>query len=505
MNTALRSSLSCLTALLLSLRAAFGQPGSVDFSFHPPSDLRSIRSIAVQLDGKIVAAGEFDPSRGQATLVRLNPDGSPDPSFQTGTGADAIVHRVALLPDGKILIGGGFTSYAGQPRRGIARLNRDGSLDQSFATGSGAEGEVNGIAVQADGRTIIVGQFLSVDGVARAHAARLRADGSLDGTFVPPVLGGEGGSAPSAAVFDTLALPDHKVIISGSFAVVDGVGQTGVARLLPDGRRDPAFVPPLYTASVAALARQSDGSFVTVGDFWGSPDVGVSRLTADGALDPSFSSGICCASEDPMVYATVVQEDGRILVSGRNFHGSSGEVPDYFQSGVVRLNERGNPDPTFRSGAGFPAFGDFIALALQDDGKVLVGGSFAAEGFLPLPGIFRLNNDESSGSIKFAAASFVATEKDGAATILVRRTGGTRGRVSVHYSTTPGTAQPGQDYQPRSGQLVFEDGESLKTFTIPLRADRLRPEAGTVTLVLRQPKGGAGLGSPQEAVLTITE
>jgi hypothetical protein len=77
--------------------------------------------------------------------------------------------------------------------------------------------------------------------------------------------------------------------------------------------------------------------------------------------------------------------------------------------------------------------------------------------------------------------------------------------VRVHFSTDPGTAEPGRDYQPRSGQLVFEDGENLKTFTIPIRADADREGAETVRLLLRRPHGGAVLGVPSEAVLTITD
>jgi uncharacterized delta-60 repeat protein len=500
-TTALFPCFFCLAVVLLSPLAASAQPGTVDASFRPPADLRDIRSIVVQLDGKIVAAGDLALNREKAALARLNPDGSLDPSFQTGAGANGSILHVALQSDGTLLIGGAFTTYDGRARRSIARLKSDGSLDLSFAPGAGVEGGVTGIAVRPDGKIVIVGGFSSVDGVARAHVARLNADGSVDRSFAPLALGDGGGGSPGVALYDTLALPDNKVIIGGSFAFVGGVEQTGVARLRPDGSRDPGFVAPFYPSSVFALARQADGFILTVGDFWSSPGVGIARLTVDGAQDEDFYNDICCAADDPMVHGVVIQEDGKILVCGRNFH--VGQRPT--QSGVVRLHAHGNEDLTFYSRVSLPAFGDYNTLALQDDGKVLVGGSFLGQGLVPLAGILRLNNDESAGFIKFAAAGYTVNEIDGAATITVRRSGGTRGQVSVHYSTDPGTASPGRDYQPRSGQLVFEDGENLKTFTIPIRADNDSEGAETVRLLLRQPHGGAVLGSPSESVLTITD
>ncbi len=497
-TSALFPCFSCLAVLLLSPLAASGQPGTVDLSFRPPADLTGVRSIVVQLDGKIVAGGEFDPMRGRAALARLNPDGSPDPSFRTGAGANGPISRVALQSDGRILIGGAFTAYDGQVRRSLARLGADGSLDASFASGTGADGEVTGIAVQPDGKVVIVGGFSSVNGVARMRVARLHANGSVDTAFVPPALG-DGGAGPGVNLYDTLALPGNEVIIGGSFAFVAGVEQTGVARLNADGSRDATFVPPFFSASVAGLTRQSDGFILAVGDFWGSPGVGVTRLMPNGEPDSGFGSGICCASDDPMVSDVVVQEDGRILVCGRNFH--IGE--DSTQWGVVRLDAQGNADLSFSSGSSLPPFSEYSTLALQDDGKVLVGGAFIGQYRLPVTGILRLNNDESAGFIKFASAGYVVNERDGAATITVRRSGGTRGQVTVHYSTDAGTAEPGRDYQPRSGQLVFGDGENLKTFTIPIRADNDSEGAETVRLLLRQPRGGAVLGVPNEALLTI--
>ncbi len=88
---------------------------------------------------------------------------------------------MAVQADGKIVIGGGFISVNGAPRKYIARLNTDGSVDTGFNIGRGANRPVTAVAVQTDGKIIIAGQFTIVNGVLRNRIARLNADGSVDG------------------------------------------------------------------------------------------------------------------------------------------------------------------------------------------------------------------------------------------------------------------------------------------------------------------------------------
>ena len=142
----------------------------------------------MQADGKIVVGGAFNSMGGQTRngIARLNPDGSLDTSFDPNANRE--VDSLAVQADGKLVVGGAFSSIGGQPRNDIARLNPDGSLDATFdpnvteTTGTGA---VEALAVQADGKIVVGGVFTSVDGQTRNNIARLNPDGSLDACFDP--------------------------------------------------------------------------------------------------------------------------------------------------------------------------------------------------------------------------------------------------------------------------------------------------------------------------------
>lgn len=125
-----------------------------------------------------------------------------------------------MQPDGKILVGGGFISYNGTQRLRIVRINANGSLDATFNPGTGASGGfVSAIALQGDGKIVIGGGFTSYNGVARSKIARLNADGSLDTTFNP---GGGAAGLVSAVELQ----PGGKILIGGSFQTYNGVSAT---------------------------------------------------------------------------------------------------------------------------------------------------------------------------------------------------------------------------------------------------------------------------------------
>jgi uncharacterized delta-60 repeat protein len=133
-----------------------------------------VRVIVLQPDGKILIAGEFEALHNTRFkgIARLNPSGTVDAGFNPGAGVDRTVETIAVQKDGKILIGGDFTSVDGVPRDHLARLNPDGSLDSAFdPRGFGAG--VRKVLVQPDGRILVAGQFTSVEGVSRAKLARL--------------------------------------------------------------------------------------------------------------------------------------------------------------------------------------------------------------------------------------------------------------------------------------------------------------------------------------------
>src|SRR5262249_42015449 len=108
-----------------------------------------------------------------------------------------------------------------------------------------------------------------------------------------------------------------------------------------------------------------------------------------------------------------------------------------------------------------------------------------------------------AGLLQFAAPTFNVVENQGMASITVTRSNGSSGSVSVNYSTSNGSATAGSDYTATSGVLTFADGETSKTFTIPIINDNAVENAETVILTLSNPSGGASLTSPATATLSI--
>src|SRR5262249_10837638 len=116
-------------------------------------------------------------------FARLNPNGSIDQTFNPTASADFSVSAVAPLLDGKILIGGDFTKVNGVTRNRVARLWPDGTLDLSFDPGQGPNTHVGVILPQVDGRVILGGFFAAIDAQERNYFGRLNSDGTLDTTF----------------------------------------------------------------------------------------------------------------------------------------------------------------------------------------------------------------------------------------------------------------------------------------------------------------------------------
>jgi uncharacterized delta-60 repeat protein len=150
--------------------------GTLDVSFNPGTGANGdVLACVLQLDGKIIVGGNFANYNGTArnNIARLNADGTLDTSFNPGTGANDDVETISLQSDGKIIIGGHFFSYNGTARKKIARLNTDGTLDAGFNPGTGADWIIYSSTIQPDGKIIIGGVFTSYNGIGRNRIARL--------------------------------------------------------------------------------------------------------------------------------------------------------------------------------------------------------------------------------------------------------------------------------------------------------------------------------------------
>ncbi len=377
--------LSLLTVALSSrvfVPAGLAQSPLPD-SFNPGADGQVI-CLALQSDGRILVGGAFTKLGGQSrtNLGRLNADGTLDTSFNPGAGGVtyAFVQCLAVQADRKIVVGGYFTTLDGQSRTNIGRLNADGTLDTSFDPGAGPDGyPVVCLAVQSDGRIVVGGNFTTMGGQSRTNIGRLNADGTLDTSFNPGAGGG---------VFSLALQADGEILVGGYFTTLGGQNRSNLGRLNADGTLDTSFnsgAGGVSYASVQSLAVQSDGRIVVGGNFTtvgGQSRNSIGRLNADGTLDTSFNPG-AAGPYYPEVTSLALQADGKILVGG-NFSTLGGQS----RTNIGRLNADGTFDPSFNPGAG----GGVSSLALQADGEILVGGYFDTLGGQSRKNIGRLNN-----------------------------------------------------------------------------------------------------------------
>lgn len=334
-----------------------------------------VNAVAVQSDGKVGVGGTFTHVNGvtRNVMARLNADGTVDTEFLqglSGINGAGNVKTVAVQSDGKLLIGGTFTNVIGVARNSLARLHADGTLDTGFLNGlDGANERVYSLAVQRDGKVVIGGEFSSVNGVARNHMARLQADGTLDRAFL------EGLSGPDGVVHSLAVQSDGKIVIAGNFSSVNGVARyaVGLARLNADGTLDTGFLEGLSgpNGQVDSLAVQSDGKVLIGGDFHsvnGEPRVGIARLNADGTLAPGFPAALFVYTSAE-VHAIAMQSDGKIVIGG-----SFGGIDPMVWYSLARLNADLTLDRAFLDGLPRGLQGDVHSLAVQPDGKVVIGG-----------------------------------------------------------------------------------------------------------------------------------
>ncbi|MFO0398403.1 MAG: delta-60 repeat domain-containing protein, partial [Sphingobacteriia bacterium] len=342
--------------------------GSLDNAVFTPTGTGlndQINALALQPDGpvvKVLIGGDFTTHNesGRNRIARLNPNGSMDAGFNPVIGADREISTLYAQPDGKVLIGGWFSSYNGTSRKNIARLNADGNLDASFNPGAGANSQVFSIALQPDGKMLIEGGFSSYNNTPRNRIARLNADGSLDTGFNP-------GSSLNGAVSALAPQPDGKVLIGGNFTSYSGTPRNRIARLNADGSLDTSFDPGTGTNNeVSEIILQPDGKMFIAGIFTsynGTFRNRLARLNIDGSLDTSFNPGV---ATDDFVLELVVQHDGKVLIGGRltSYNGTA-------RKNIARLSSDGTLDESFNPGVGMN--GLVRALVLQPDGKVLIG------------------------------------------------------------------------------------------------------------------------------------
>ena len=195
-------------------------------------------------------------------------DAPPKSAFGDGTGVNGDVRAVVVQPDGKIVIGGKFSEVNGVPRNNLARLNADGSLDRSFADKEvqGVNGQVSALALQPGGGIIVGGLFTQAAEFETMNLARYNADGTIDRNFGGLLNGAPG---TNGEVLALAVQADGKILVGGNFSTAFGQQRRSIARLNTDGTLDGILTDKnaMLNGAVKALATASDDSGIAGGMF----------------------------------------------------------------------------------------------------------------------------------------------------------------------------------------------------------------------------------------------
>jgi uncharacterized delta-60 repeat protein len=401
------------------------------------------RAVLVQSDGKIVAAGE---GLHDFVLARYNSDGTLDSSFGTGGKVETLfvanqadsAFALAIQPDGKIVAVGdtGVSSFSGTVFA-VARYNTNGTLDTTF--GPSHNGLVTttllcndvarAVVIQPDGKIVVAGQTAASSSPLSDGLVRYNTDGTLDTSF------GQGGIITLAVVpgasqwflsvtvetVNVNGVPTTEIVASGN--VNSNPQGTVIARFAPNGTLDSSFgsggtvilqtANPLYKVG-GGLMIQADGKILDVGfaqNPQGATDSALGRFNVDGSLDTSFNPsgptpGLLDLGIAGIGRSLALQSDGKIIVGG------SGSASTLL---LARLNGAdGSFDTTFGTngvvqqtltGSPFAA-----SIALQPDGKIVTLGTASGSGSaVNYFAVARFLGDTTTPSAPASAVSLTST------------------------------------------------------------------------------------------------
>jgi uncharacterized delta-60 repeat protein len=538
--------------------------GDLDLSFHfdgrqtvdfdlGGDNANAAAAVAIDAQGRVVLAGfaRVGSNTEDFAVARLNPDGSLDQTFgdqgkQTiafdlgGDNSDA-ANAVALDPQGRIVLAGTARVDSNNYDFAVARLNSDGSLDQTFGDngkrtvafdlGGSNKDEVNAMAIDAQGRIVLAGFARGGDDTTDDFAvARLNSDGSLDQTFgdngkrtVAFDLGGFNQDEIKAMAIDALG----RIVLAGSADVTILDSDFALARLNSDGSLDTGFgdngkrtvdIGGGTADAASAVAINAQGQIVVAGrgqfDNSGTLDFAVVRLNSDGNLDPSFSGDgkktVAFDRGGPNVdvaNAVAIDAQGLVVLGGY----TTVEVINN-DFAVARLNPDGSLDTDFgdhgKRTVAFDLGGanqdNVYAMAIDAQGRIVLAGSVTmGVGNFDDFAVARLIGDDAppppaaAGTVGFGATAFSGAEGGGPVTITLVRTGGSAGPLTADLTSTGG----GGDFLGVPNSVTFADGQTTATVQVVIVVDSLVEGTETFSLSL----SGAGAGSPRTATLQIAD
>lgn len=317
--------------------------GDLDRTFDSGSGANeNIYAIFERSDGKILIGGEFsiyDGIEDVGGVVLIDSNGNLDLEFnRDGEGADDSITTFFEFNEREILVGGYFSTFNDHKRIGVVKIDYAGNVDEGFSTDFTTQAYIDCITLDQDQRVLISGGFNNVSNTEYAGVARLNKNGTIDTRFD---IGK--GIYQEAAIFME-AIKDRKILIGGRFPTIDGKPRNGLAVLDYSGRVTSDLNNRLGATEnswLSVFALQGDGRILAAGRYIDSPSDKPKgpfvRINPNGSLDKSFSTTL-----EGLPYFMQLDHSEKILISG-NFTAVNGIARD----GLARLNQNGDLDQTF--------------------------------------------------------------------------------------------------------------------------------------------------------------
>ncbi|HEV7643916.1 MAG TPA: FG-GAP-like repeat-containing protein [Pyrinomonadaceae bacterium] len=484
------SGLTTINGVAVNRLARLLPAGNVDLSFSV-SGFVSIGQIKLLQSGKILIAAS-DGVGNLNRLYRLNSNGSIDNSLakpaaaETEAGMGAGTEKLSAAQGGVksvrdvrsgdeqefaftgsipvlnrfVLDASENAVFFGQSdsaEQQFYRVGTNGTLDPGFDSNVAESGTVSFMLRQPDGKVIIQGSFISVNGLSQSRFARLNTDGTLDGTFNP-------GTGFVGEIYTMLMQPDGKILATGNFDSYNGMPVSKLVRLNSDGSLDGTFNHHVLIG-VNTIALQPDGKILVAGG-------GLVRINSDGSADNTFS----VTFGSPSLNSLVVQADGKVVAGG-----SFGGVNGFNRNNLARLNSDGSLDLTYNP---TNTAGGFTSLWLQPDGKVLTVSSDGGQ-------MRRLNTDGSSDS-GFTNVTFTTNTSTKRIYSVVFKANGEI-LVGGEFSSVSGAATANFAWLNSSGhpqQLIFPDGVNGPVHGLALQPDGKVMMGGEFSRIDNTPRAG---------------
>ncbi|MCC6233494.1 MAG: PKD domain-containing protein [Verrucomicrobiales bacterium] len=534
--------------------------GFVDRSFNPGQGFNGpVLAVLAEPEGRLFVGGTFSrvDSVDLGFLARLEPDGTRSTNFNLRLDGPVRTLARAATGDGRLLYAGGdFHTLNRQRLSGVARLTAEGGLDTGFAPGSDAGRSVHTVVstLTPDGERVLAGgTFTDWLGTGAKFLVRLLPEGSPDESWLRTVV-------PNGPVLALAAGPDGSVYLAGAFTELNGIPRAHLARLDREGQMDASFDPGLgANADILALGTQSSGAPFAAGAFTTFQELAAGRyakLLTTGLLDPSYYRG---AGANDSVRAVAVQPDGAILIGGdftsidgrprqrlarlhaeekftdgfAEFTDSSIVVDESAGEAVLTVRRSGaatsvatlhasTSDLTAQGGADYdsasadltfvpgqtnvtlrlPLRDDLLAEGQESFRVTLAQANSVVLGRTATTTVV-IRDDETA--VAFDLASVSVDEAAGVVVLDLHRTGPNANAARVAWQSTPDTATEGTDYLGVSGIAEFLATEAMVTLAIPIVSDTEIESTERFVVTLHPVEGGPSVGTVSTVTVAILD